>query len=177
MQCDRRLILMTIYNRDIRKKLIFLRLSFLIIVSVCFFGFTYSIYSLATLAIFVSLIMSTIGVEDLSIYTLSFVITKSYFFGFIKFSKRFEKNKTINVKPIGGDFGNYEEAFVEDPHSTGIGCLLSIFFFLLPRKKTIREFYLEMLDENKIVLEKVYANLNKQEFGFIKEFLNKKQCT
>ena len=167
--------LMILYKRDINQKLLCVRISFLILGTGCFFSFTNNVSSLGYLLAFTVFIMSTIVINDLRVLSDSFDISKYYFFGFIKREKRFEKFKTINSRPLGRDFGEYGEFVVEDPSSSGIGCLFSLFFNVLSPKIVKKEFYIEMLDTDNSVIESAYILLDIKEYAFLKDFLLKQQ--
>ena len=142
-----------------------------------FLAFSYNIDSLGWLFTFILFLISVISIDDLKVETESFDLANFYLYGFIKRKKRFTRNEIINSRPISGDFGESGAIYVDDGYSTGIGCLLSIFFCFNPPKIKRREFYVEMLSANNSVIESAYILLNQQEFCLLKNFLYKPQST
>lgn len=166
---------MVLYKRDIFKKLLCLRLSFLVLLIGCLFAFTHDASGFGYMSAFVAILMSVIVVDDLRVLSDSFEVIKYYFFGLIKTTKRFEKNRIITNKPIGPDFGEYKEILVDDASDSGLGCLLSLFFFGLSPQIIKKEFYIEMLDARNSVVKSAYVLLDIQEFGLLKAFFSEQQ--
>lgn len=159
------------YKRHIDKKLLSLRLIFFILTTICFFAFKYQNENLGYFIAVVFLALSIIVVKGLVVFSDSFLVSKYYFFGLVKRTWQFTKGENINISSFGSDFGENQDISIHDDSASGIGCLLSIFLFLVPPKITIKRFSIEKFDETHKLLKSVSLLLDRSEFKYLQIFI------
>ena len=165
---------MTIYKRNIEKRLFSLRLAFLLLGSVCFLAFKYHHDNLGYFVTVVFIILSVIVVKDIEISVDSFLVSKYYFFGLIKWTWDFNKGNNIKVSSYGSDFGHDGESSFHYDTPTGLGCLFMIFEVFLPPKIVMKEFKIEIINSPS---KRVYILLDKYEFDNLQKLIHQPQST
>ena len=162
---------MIIYKRDIERRLLSLRLLFLILGTACFFAFKYHYDNLGYFILVVLIFMSIIVVRDFKVYSESFQISKYYLFGLIKRQWQFNKGSKIEITSFDSEFGAEGDPVDLDSTGTGLGCLVSIFSGFMPSRVTKRRFNIEMFSEANKLLKRVHIVLEKPEYNYLKTFI------
>ena len=166
---------MMIYKRHINKKLFSLRLTFFILVSICFFAFESHHDNLGYFIAVTIIMLSIIVVKDFNVSLNSFSVIKYYFFGLIKIKWQFYKGEIVKVSSFGSGFGQDGEIVVHDETSSELGCLFMIFSIFLPPKITKKEVKIEKFDEFNSLTKSVHILLDRPEFTYLETFIHNQQ--
>jgi len=172
VKCDNSLII--IYKRNIEKRVFSLRLVFLILGTGCFLAFNYHYDSLGYFVSVILITLSIIVVKDVAISVDSFLVSKYYFFGLIKWTWNFNKGNNIKLSSFGSDFGQDGESSFHDDTATGLGCLFMILEVFSPPKIVMKEFKIEKIDSPS---KRVYILLDKYEFDNLQKLIHHPQST
>ena len=163
---------MIVYRRNIFRKLLSLRFSSLIIGAICFFFFYYHFDNLGYFTVVVLCTLAIIIIDDFIVSENSFSISKYYFFGFIKWTHLFNKGDKITASSYGSDFG--EDGEIPDyDASSGVGCLVSIFYVFVPPKISMKDFKIRKFDDYNTSIKRIQILLNKSEYEHLKKFISK----
>lgn len=163
---------MIIYNRNIDKKLLSLRLSFFILGLICFFAFNDHHESLGYIIIVALLSMSGIVVKNFIVSYDSLQISTYYFFGLINRTWQFNKGDNIKISSFSLDFEEDDDIASVDDGGSGIGCLFFLFSSIIPPKITRREFKIEKFDLSNQRLKRVHILLDRYEYKCLQKFIS-----
>ena len=156
---------MLVYKRNITTKLLLLRLSFIITISLCVYFFTHSLETYGYLLSVVVLFCSIIPVTGLTIYNNSFFTTHYYFYAFIPRRWKFQKGENIEVYPF--------DIELSDSGYLGSGEWWDIFFiFFPPSSMTFEKFIIKHTDiiDN---VKRIKMKLSQKEYEILNQFLVK----
>jgi hypothetical protein len=120
------------------------------------------------------IMLSVIVVKDIAISVNSFLVSKYYFFGLIKWTWNFNKGNNIKLSSFGSDFGQDGESSFHDDTATGLGCLFVIFEVFSHPKIVMKEFKIEKTDSPS---RRVYILLDKYEFDNLQKLIHQPQST
>jgi hypothetical protein len=162
---------MIIYTRKIAHKLLILRLSFIIILVVCFFAVHNKISSLAFFLSVVFIGISIAVINNIIVFPNNFKIVKYYFFGLIKVKWQFEREDYLQLKSYGFDFGAKVELQDVDIPDRELGCLFSIFTPFVKSEIIRKEIRIEKLSSIKTVITGVNIKIDKSEYKILLGFL------
>ena len=163
---------MKLYKRNIDKKVLILRLTFLTLTITCFLAFNFHYDNLGYFIAVVFVFLSLIILDNVIVYSDSFLIRKYYFFGLCRRTWYFDKGQKIKISSFGSDFG--QDGEIPDYDSShvvpGLGCLFSIISVFLPHKIVRQEFKVEKLDILDNSIDTAYIVLDRQEFSLLDKF-------
>ncbi len=164
---------MLIYKRNIQKKLISLRGSFVILGTTCFYAFINNVSNLIYFSSLIIITLSILVIKDFVIFQSSLQITKFYFFGLIKKEWHFGKNENIQLKSDSSSFGDEGDiSNFDSEEAATVGCLFSIYGIFFPPQISSKEFTIEVLSYSKKVIKRVHIFLNKKEFNFLQALIS-----
>ena len=160
---------MIIYQRDIFKKLLFLRFLFFLLIVVAILAYKAKVLNLFYFSVVSFIMLSIIVTKNFIINDEFLKIEKYYFFGWVRFRRVFKKQIELSVLPERATFGlegDFEAGAVESE----IGCLLTIIGFFLPNKIIKQDFYLEQNEFPYELKKGVYIRLDQNEFNLLEKF-------
>lgn len=162
---------MLLYQRNITKQLLYLRLSFFILGIACYATFSGQYINLGYCIAVALMFLSSITLKNLSIYADFFLIEKYYFFGFIKRTWQFNKEDNLCLTTFGSGFGESGETPDHFSEPSGLGCLYSIVGVFLPPTITKKPFKVMEIDEVNTTLKSATIVLNKTEYNYLRKFI------
>ena len=162
---------MIIYKRNIEKKLLVLRLVFLLLLILLSFSFIINYHNLGYFLIVIFLGLSTIVIKDFRVYSNSITISKYYLFGLINKNWKLHEESIVGAFSMDSDFGAHTEYPQFDFNQHEAGCLMSLFSIFMPSRIVAKEFKIEVTDKLGLRSSSVYVLLNEREYNYLKKFL------
>jgi hypothetical protein len=162
---------MIMYKRNIRNRLLSLRLLFVLLLTISYLAFKSHNYNLSYFIVVVMIFTSIIVVTDFIIFIDSFHISKYYFFGLFRVKFNFNKLEKVQIISNGVNFGEDDEINYSDETDTGIGCLFTIFQFFYTPKVAKKEFFIERNSENIDLKKRIKILLDETEYNCLKALM------
>lgn len=160
-----------IYNRNINRRLLMLRLLFIVLMTGCIFSFARQQEGLGYLLAIILLMLNFIVVTGLTVTAGSFGITKYYAFALIKQTWRFNKGDNIRLFSTDPDFRQDVEITDVNDEPGELGCLFTVFSSFTPSAITKRQYEIEKRDEDNGSIKKVRVLLSRTEFNYLSTFI------
>lgn len=159
------------YKRNIDRRLLILRLLFLVLVTGCIGSFAGQQEGLGYLLAIILLTLNFIVITGLTVRNGSCCITKYYAFALIKQTWRFNEEENIRISSLDPDFGQDTDMPDTTAEPEVLGCLWTFFAAFIPSKVTKRRIKIEKLDDAGKPINRVGILLKSQEFKYIEQFI------
>lgn len=159
------------YERNNHLRLLILRLSLIVLGTICSLAFMFNNQNLGYFIIVIILSLSFIVVNGFSVQDDSFQISRYYFFGIFKKRWQFHKVDHLKISSFGPGFGEDGNSSYLDDGETGLGCLFSLFTLFVPPKIQRREFKIESFTDTNDRQSTVSIILNKEEYNYLVPFI------
>ena len=151
---------MKIYDRNISKKILLIRLSFIALLLLVFFLFTAGLKDYGYVVIMLLIFSSVFRISTIALYDDRIEVRFFYFFGLIPFKVDFKKEAPVTIDSF--------EIALDDPATTDSGA--EIFF---ARSASIKRYIIESIDYTGNV-KQVKIDLSWEELQLIRQhFINK----
>lgn len=162
----------SIYNRNINRRLLILRLLFIVLMIGCILSFVGRQEGFGYLLAIILLTLNFIVVTGLTVADGSCCITKYYAFALIKQTWRFNKGDKIRLYSTDPDFGQEAQEITVAEEPVELGCLFTVFSVFAPSTITKRQYEMEQRDEYNDSIKKVRILLSPAEFNYLSTFIH-----